>query len=149
MLVLLQLLQYRNRLARCRNCLPFQGAFIHTHTYRCCSCAFNFQCIIFFSLSSFVAVIIVLHFHFGLFLFCSCNKRENVHSALNSLKNWISHNVLCFNQDFSFGHFSVYVSKACYRFWFSILLIMGYTTVCISMYFNSKVTDTVDNIIQK
>jgi len=54
---------FENRLTRCRNCLPFQCAFIHKQTYilcRCCSFAFNFQCNVFICLSSIVSLCLVL-----------------------------------------------------------------------------------------
>ena len=53
----------QNRLARCRNCLPFQCAFIHKQTYflcRCCSLTFNVQCNVFIGLSSIVSLCLSL-----------------------------------------------------------------------------------------
>ena len=98
---------FKNHLTRCRNCLPFQCAFIQKQTYvlgRCCSFAFNLQCNVFICLSSIVSLCLLLTltlyyrssfslvFFFNFTLF---HKWENVYSALNPLKNtlvdWISH----------------------------------------------------------
>ena len=57
------LLVYKHHLTRCRNCLPFQCAFIQKQTYvlgRCCSFAFNFQCNVFICLSSIVSLCLLL-----------------------------------------------------------------------------------------
>ena len=86
-------------------------------------------CNVFIGLSSIVALCLVLtlslnyrsSFSLRFFYFSSCNKWENVHSALNPLKNtsvdWMSHNVWCFSQDVSFCPHPItqlVLSKACY-----------------------------------
>jgi hypothetical protein len=89
--------------------------------------------------------IIVLHFHLVFINFTSCNKWENVHSAINPLKNssvdWISHNVLCFSQDVSFCLLPItqlMLSKTCYIFGVLIFFsIIGYKSLCIPLYFNT------------
>jgi hypothetical protein len=89
--------------------------------------------------------IIVLHFHLVFINFTSCNKWENVHSAINPLKNssvdWISHNVWCFSQDVSFCLLPItqlMLSKTCYIFGVLIFFsIIGYKSLCIPLYFNT------------
>ena len=107
----------------CRTCLPFQCAFIHKQTYylvRGCLFAFNFQYNVFICLSSIVSLCLVLTlslYYCSSFLlrffknFTSCNKWENAHSALNSLKytsvDWNSHNIWCLVKMFHFVPFSL------------------------------------------
>ena len=89
--------------------------------------------------------IIVLHFHLVFINFTSCNKWENVHSAINPLKNssvdWISHNVWCFSQDVSFCLLPItqlMLSKTCYILGVLIFFsIIGYKSLCIPLYFNT------------
>ena len=120
---------------------------------RCCSFVFDLQCNVFISLSSIVSLCLVLtslyyrsSFSLRFFLnFTSCNKWENVHSAINPLKNtsvdWISHNVWCFSQDVSFCLLPItqlMLSKTCYILGVSIFFsIIGYKSLCIPLYFNT------------